>query len=115
MTNEPQSIEEIPNTVNPPVLFENLIETEKDGNAPEKAVEKLDGQIQQQMAVQNNMVVPKTHEARAPNKKLKSQRKEEFMVHYRNAGEMPELVAGQHLQNQNRVVNLYKITGKLLL
>ena len=47
MTNQPQSIEEIPNTVNPPVLFENLIETEKDGNAPEKAVEKLDGQIQQ--------------------------------------------------------------------
>ena len=43
MTNETQMIEEIPNTVNPPVLFENLIEDEKDGNVPEKAVEKLDG------------------------------------------------------------------------
>ena len=43
MTNETQMIEQIPNTVNPPVLFENLIEDEKDGNVPEKAVEKLDG------------------------------------------------------------------------
>ena len=46
------------------------------------------------MVVQNNMIVPKTHEARALNKKHKSQRKDEFMVHYRNAGEMTELIAG---------------------
>ena len=56
------------------------------------------------MAVQNNMVMPKTHEARAPNKKQKSHRKDEFMVHYRNAGEMTELIAGQHLQNHKGVV-----------
>ena len=36
-------IEEIPNTVNPPVLFENLRQAERDGNVPEKAVENLDG------------------------------------------------------------------------
>ena len=40
---EPQRIEEIPTTVNPPVLFENLDVGCKNGNAPEKAVEEFDG------------------------------------------------------------------------
>ena len=40
---EPQRIDEIPTTVNPPVLFENLDVGCKNGNAPEKAVEEFDG------------------------------------------------------------------------
>ena len=45
---EPQMIKEIPTTVNPPVLFENLDVGCKNGNEPEKAVEEFNGQMQQQ-------------------------------------------------------------------
>lgn len=45
--------------------------------------------------MKTNMVTPKqVHEAKGSSKKHMSSRKDEFMVHYRNAGEISDLVAG---------------------
>ena len=45
--------------------------------------------------MKTNMVTPKqVHEAKGTSKKHMSSRKDEFMVHYRNAGEISDLVAG---------------------
>ena len=44
--------------------------------------------------MKTNIVDPKVHDAKGSSKKHMSSRKDEFMVHYRNAGEISDLVAG---------------------
>ena len=44
--------------------------------------------------MKTNMVAPKVHDAKGSSKKHMSSRKDEFMVHNRNAGEISDLVAG---------------------
>ena len=46
---DPQRIDHIPTTVNPPVLLEKLADADQDGNASEKAVEEFDYQNEHQL------------------------------------------------------------------
>ena len=92
---EPQKIEHIPTTINPPVLFEKLAEVDQDGSTSEKAVEEMDYQNHFMIQHLPGMADPQVHEAKSMSSKmLESQRNEDFQARYKNAGDVSDLIAG---------------------
>ena len=92
---EPQKIEHIPTTINPPVLFEKLAEADQDGNTSEKAVEEIDYTNHYMIQHLPGVAAPQAHEAKSMSSKmLESHRNEDFQAHYKNAGDVSDLIAG---------------------